>query len=227
LDCKDIELIENNTSCLRDRLFIRLLFHLGCRVSEALGLKVSDIDFDSAAVTILHLKTRIKISCPKCQARLAKGHQFCPACGGVVDQFTKRQREQRRIRTLPVDDYTLLMLKDYIKNQLASSAPSDLIFGFNRHRAWQIVRTSALKAGIANLVNPETGRLRGVSPHRLRDAFSVHAMKLNDSGDGLRLLQEHLGHASFNTTAKYRKIAGDEHRSWYDQLWNKPEKQEK
>jgi integrase/recombinase XerD len=52
-------------------------------------------------------------------------------------------------------------------------------------------------------------------------------MKLNDSGDGLRLLQEHLGHASFNTTAKYRKIAGDEHRSWYDLLWNKPDKQEK
>jgi integrase/recombinase XerD len=52
-------------------------------------------------------------------------------------------------------------------------------------------------------------------------------MKLNDSGDGLRLLQEHLGHASFITTAKYRKIAEDEHRSWHDQLWNKPDKQEK
>ena len=69
-------------------------------------------------------------------------------------------------------------------------------------------------------MNPETGRVRGVSPHRLRDAFSVHAMKSNNSGDGLRLLQEHLGHASFNTTAKYRMIAGDEHRSWYDQLWH-------
>ena len=70
------------------------------------------------------------------------------------------------------------------------------------------------------MVNPETGRVRGVSPHRLRDAFSVHAMKLDDSGDELRLLQEHLGHASFNTTAKYRKVAGEEHRSWYDRLWH-------
>jgi integrase/recombinase XerD len=82
------------------------------------------------------------------------------------------------------------------------------------------VNSCALKAGIPNLVNPETGRLRGVSPYRLRDAFSVHAMKQDNSGDGLRLLQEHLGHANFNTTAKYRKIAGDEHRSWYDQLWH-------
>lgn len=227
LDCNDIEFIESNANCLRDRLFIRLLFHLGCRVSEALALKISDVDFECASVTILHLKTCIKVSCPKCNARLAKRHQFCPACGEEVNLATKRQQEQRRIRTLPVDDCTMLMLKDYIKTQFTNCVPSDRIFSFNRHRAWQIVRNSALKAGIVNLINPETGRLRGVSPHRLRDAFSVHAMKLNDSGDGLRLLQEHLGHASFNTTAKYRKIAGDEHRSWYDQLWSKPDKQER
>jgi integrase/recombinase XerD len=46
-------------------------------------------------------------------------------------------------------------------------------------------------------------------------------MKLDDSGDGLRLLQEHLGHVSFNTTAKYRKVAGDELKEWYDRLWKK------
>ena len=56
--------------------------------------------------------------------------------------------------------------------------------------------------------------------HRLRDAFAVHAVKLDDSGDGLWLLQEHLGHASFNTTAKYKKISGTEHRDWYDNLWH-------
>ncbi len=227
LDYDDIELMERNASCLRDRLLIRLLFHLGCRVSEALALKVSDIDFERATVTVLHLKTRIKIFCPKCKARLAKKHQFCPVCGEEVDQATKRQQEQRRIRALPVDNSTLLILKDYLSNRPASSGVSDLIFRLNRHRAWQIVRNCALRAGIPNLINPETGRLRGVSPHRLRDAFSVHAMKLDDSGDGLRLLQEHLGHANFNTTAKYRKIAGDEHRSWYDQLWHADEKYQK
>ena len=82
------------------------------------------------------------------------------------------------------------------------------------------MRDCAKTAGLPDLVNPETGRVRGISPHRLRDAFSVHAMKSNNSGDELRLLQEHLGHANFNTTAKYRKIAGDEHRSWYDRLWH-------
>jgi len=60
-----------------------------------------------------------------------------------------------------------------------------------------------------------------VSPHRLRDAFAIHAMRIDDSGDGLRLLQEHLGHVSFNTTARYRKVAGDELKEWYSKLWNK------
>jgi len=47
-------------------------------------------------------------------------------------------------------------------------------------------------------------------------------MKLDGSGDALRLLQEHLGQASFNATAQYRKVAGEEHRKWYESLWNKP-----
>lgn len=92
-------------------------------------------------------------------------------------------------------------------------------YPYGNVRAWQIVRECAEKAGPGNLVNPETGELRGVSPHRLRDAFAVHAMRVDDSGQGMRLLQEHLGHASFDTTARYRKVAGEEHRDWYDRLW--------
>ena len=128
------------------------------------------------------------------------------------------------MRTLPVDTNTLAMLKEYIgRGGPLTPNGKPLIFGINRHRAWQVVRDCAEKAGLPDLVNPETGRRHGVSPHRLRDAFAVHAIKLNDSGDGLRLLQEHLGHASFNTTAKYRKIAGEEHRAWYRKLWGKGE----
>jgi integrase/recombinase XerD len=34
------------------------------------------------------------------------------------------------------------------------------------------------------------------------------------------MLQEHLGHQNFNTTAKYRKVSGAEHKEWYNQLWD-------
>ena len=84
LEPEDIGLMELAASCPRDRLLIRLLFRLGCRVSEALVFKVSDIDFEQGTITILHLKTRIRLSCPKCKARLGRRHQFCPECGEAL-----------------------------------------------------------------------------------------------------------------------------------------------
>ena len=215
VDPADIELMEHTAGCLRDRLLIRLLFRLGCRISEALALRVVDIDFAQGTTTILHLKSRVRLSCPKCRASLGKRHRFCPECGEEVSEGTMQQQEHRRLRTLPIDSDTLDMLADFIRRHNRN----DLIFGINRHQAWQVVRNCAKRADLPDLVNPETGKVRGVSPHRLRDAFAVHAVKLDDSGDGLRLLQEHLGHASFNTTAKYRKVAGEEHRAWYEKLW--------
>ena len=112
------------------------------------------------------------------------------------------------------------MLKDYIqRGGPVVNEGKRVLFGINRHRAWQIIKECADKAGLPKLVNPETGHVHNVSPHKLRDAFAVMAVKLDDSGDGLRLLQEHLGHASFNTTAKYRKVSGKEHHDWFEKLW--------
>jgi integrase/recombinase XerD len=131
-----------------------------------------------------------------------------------------KEEEHRRQRIIPIDGQTLAMLKEYIeRGGPVLRNDKRLIFGINRHRAWQIVKECAEKAGLPRLVNPETGRIHNVSPHKLRDAFAVHAVKLNDTGDGLRLLQEHLGHQNFNTTAKYRKVSGEEHKDWYDKLW--------
>jgi integrase/recombinase XerD len=149
-------------------------------------------------------------------------HSFCPKCGVKVEEAVAKEQEHRRMRTLPLDGDTLEMLKDYIRR--GGPVPREgkrLIFGINRHRAWQIVGACAERARLPKLVNTETGKVHNISPHRLRDAFAVHAVKLDDSGDGLRMLQEHLGHASFNTTARYRKVASVELKEWYDKLWQK------
>ena len=222
LEPAEIEKLEKAAQFLRDRLLIRLLFHLGCRVSEALALEVKDVDFDAGTVTIQHLKSRINLACPKCSARLGKIHKYCPVCGLKVDEAVAKEQEHRRMRTLPLDRDTLKMLKDYIRRGgPVKQGTNTLLFGISRHRAWQIVKECAERARLPKLVNPESGRVHNVSPHRLRDAFATHAVKLDDSGDGLRLLQEHLGHISFNTTAKYRKIAGEELKDWYNRLWDK------
>ena len=222
LEVEETEKLEDAATCLRDKLLIRLLKWSGCRISEALALEVKGINFEQGTVTIEHLKARTKLSCPKCGTRLGKSHSFCPKCGVKVDKAVAQEQEHRRMRTLPLDSDTLEMLKDYIKRGgPVKQKGKRLLFGINRHRAWQIVKECAEKAGLPRLVNPETGKVHNVSPHRLRDTFAVHAMKRDDSGDGLRLLQEQLGHASFNTTAKYRKVAGEELKDWYNRLWKK------
>jgi len=220
LEPDEVSMLEETTTNLRDRLLVRVLFRLGCRVSEAVALTVGDIDLKQRTVAILHLKTRLKLTCPSCNTRLGRSHTFCPHCGAKVEGALAQQQEYHRRRILPIDADTLGIIRQYIRRGGPVLRGGErLLFGINRHRAWQIIRDCARRAGLPKLVNPETGRVHNVSPHRLRDAFAVHAVKLDDSGDGLRLLQEHLGHASFNTTARYRKVSGREHRDWYQKLW--------
>ena len=84
----EITMMEKVASNLRDKILIHLLFRLGCRVSEALALKVEDIDFDKGTVTIVHLKHRIKLSCSNCGAGIAVSHSYCPKCGVRINETT-------------------------------------------------------------------------------------------------------------------------------------------
>jgi len=220
LEPEEISCMEQTATNLRDQILIHLLFRLGCRISEALSIKVDDIDFNQGTVMIIHLKRRLKLSCPKCRARLGAAHVFCPKCGGKIEKNQIEEQQHRRQRVLPIDSDTLKMLQEYVqRGGPVVKEGKRFIFGINRHRSWQVVKECAERARLPKLLNNETGKVHNISPHKLRDAFAVNAVKRNDSGDGLRLLQEHLGHQSFNTTAKYRKVAGEEHREWYDKLW--------
>jgi integrase/recombinase XerD len=220
LEPAEVERLEETTTNLRDRLLIRMLFRLGCRVSEALALTVDDIDIDGVTVTIQHLKSRIKMVCPYCNDRLAKSNIFCAKCGVKVSEAITEAKDHRKMRTIPIDQDTLKILNEFIdRGGPVSRDGKQYIFGISRNTAWRVVTKCAVKADLPKLINPESGKTHTVSPHRLRDAFAVHAVKHDDSGDGLRLLQEHLGHASFNTTAKYRKVAGEELKAWYSKLW--------
>jgi len=221
LEPSEVERMEAQAICVRDRLLIRVLFWLACRISEALGIRVEDVDFGQGIVTIKHLKTRIWLSCPDCSTRLSRKAKFCPGCGKQVPEPVRNQQESHPMRQIPIDSQTLDMLQGFIsRGNAVNHNGNRLIFGIGRTEAWRIVKNCALRAGIGNLINPETGRFIGVSPHRLRDAFATMAIQVDDSTDSVRLLQEHLGHANIGTTLKYRKIAGTEHREWYERLSN-------
>jgi len=222
LEPAEVNQLEEVAEYLRDKLLIRMLFRIGCRVSEVLGISVNDVDFNQGAVTIEHLKLRINLSCLDCGTRLSKTARFCPGCGQKVEQAIAREKEHHRVRTLPLDADTLQMLRDYIeRGGPVSRNGKQVLFGVNRRHAWKIVSDCAEKAGLGELVNPETGKVHGVSPHKLRDAFAVMAVQHDDSMDSIRMLQEQLGHANIATTMRYRKVAGQELKKWYSELWEK------
>jgi len=221
LEMADVSALEEAATNKRDRLIIRLLSRLGCRVSEALGIAVQDIDFAAGTVSIQHLKKKLNLSCPDCGTRLSKSHVFCPGCSKRVDKVVAKELEHKHQRILPLDILSLKLLREYIdKGGPVEKDGRRLLFGIERGRVNQILGELAEGVGLPKIINSETGKMHNVSPHKLRDAFAVNAVKHNDSGDGLRMLQEHLGHQNFNTTAKYRKVSGAEHKEWYNQLWD-------
>ena len=58
LEPDEISKIEREVTNLRDKLLVRVLFHLGCRISEALAIKVEDIDFFNQRIILKVTKRR-------------------------------------------------------------------------------------------------------------------------------------------------------------------------
>ena len=214
LTTEEVELMAEAATCVRDNLLIRVLFWSSCRISEALGIEVDDVNTIQGTVTIKHLKVRVRLLCPHCDTRLSRSARFCPGCGKEVPEPLRKEQEAHRIRTIPLEKRTMARLEDFIHRD----GTQGLIFKIGRVHALNIVKDCARRAGLRELVNPETGKKRGVSPHRLRDAFAIMAVQEDDSTDAIRMLQEHLGHQSIATTLKYRKVAGHELKEWYGKL---------
>ena len=221
---EDTSLIEDAALCLRDKLLIRLLRRLGCRVGEVLGLEVKHIDFVKRQVRIEHEKERISLYCPYCneggeKIRLSKKDKFCPNCTKPVEHTIAKKTSVRRLRKLPVDKDTLELVHKYIKGGGVTEVNSKkLLFARTRQWAWGVVKNCAERAGYFELENPVNERKHHVSPHKFRDAFAINAIKKRPNLDDARLLQELLGHQSIDTTLKYRKVAGVELQEFYDDL---------
>ncbi len=219
LEMEEAARLEEVAPCLRDKIMFRICRVMGPRISEVINIAVEDFNFRKREVAIIHEKARIKLSCPHCGSRLGKKSKFCAGCGSKVEKAQQEQQERRRLRTLPVDKGTLDMVQEFIKR----GGPVEkngrrYLFPITRNRAWQIFRECAIKAGLPEIINQATGRVHHVSPHRFRDAFGTHAAKLDGTWEGIRLLQEMMGHDDIATTAKYRKIAGVELKNYHEKL---------
>lgn len=189
----------------RDRAFIALLARSGIRISEAIQLKVSDIDFQRGTLTIVHLKERSKLKCPHCGEGLGKRHMFCPGCGSKVDRAIREKVEQRRQRMIPVDHNTLRLIDEYLKWRRKFPYRGPLLFPFTPQRGWQLVEKIGRRAGI-----------RGLHPHSLRHLLATRWVNM---GLDVKKLQILLGHASVATTMEYVDSSFEQLKSEYEKLW--------
>lgn len=197
------------------QLFAQLLYGTGMRLTEALRLRVKDIDFDRRAIVVRHGKggkDRV-VMLPAAlesalRAQLDAAHHAWAAdrSSGVpgVDVPFALERKYPRVglswawfwvfpqATLGVDPRSGIERRHHLQEQAVQRAFK---------RALQV-------AGIH----------KPASPHTLRHSFATHLLL---SGYDIRTVQELLGHADVSTTMIYThvlKLGGGAVRSPLDQL---------
>ncbi len=152
----------------RNHLILELLYASGLRVSELTGLQVQAIDFERRVFRVIGKRNKTRLV-PFGKPAL---HQ--------LRFYLDKSRPQ--LLTGDVDPPELLLSK----NGRA----------LTRARIWQLVKESALEAGIG----------KHLYPHMLRHSFASHLLS---HGADLRTIQEMLGHADIATTQIYTHIDQD------------------
>jgi len=116
-------------------------------------------------------------------------------------------KKQRNKRGKPV--FRIVPISPELSNELASYILhyniTDRLFAFSRQRAWQIIKKTAIKAGIT----------KPVHPHTLRHSFAVNCIS---QGVPLPVVKDLLGHSSVLTTMVYLKIVQQDARQFLQQV---------
>jgi len=212
----DINRLFMAADTLRNKLIIRLLYHLGCRVSELVTIKCSDIDFRKRLILIRHLKKVVRRVCEDCGAKVGRSHNYCPKCGAVLKGNISEERVWQRL--IPFDGETASLIKKYLEKRRIKDKR---LVPLTRQMVFYIVRNTARRAGLGGkvLLNPETGRSKGVSPHRFRDAMALRWLEKRGDLEGMKALQEFLGHKDYSTTARYLKLSPRDVKNIYDEVF--------
>ncbi len=162
---------------LRDRTILRLLWATGCRLTELLMLRVSDISLEDK----------------------------------VLYMWTLKRREKRRYqRPVLVDVVTIALIEEYLRTYNVGQGP---LIRIGKRRVRQIVFEAGVAAGIPRVGNKK------IHPHHFRHSHCVAWVRANPSMEGLRKLQQRLGHASLSTTAHYLQFAFSEQQSEVDSVF--------
>lgn len=121
--------------------------------------------------------------------------------------FLKVEGKGRKIRLVPLADFTANVILDYIKTARAAGKiakkAEDILFlnsrgaALSRVMIFTIIKDLAMKADIQ----------KNISPHTFRHSFATHLLQ---NGADLRFIQEMLGHSSITTTEIYTHLETEE-----------------
>jgi integrase/recombinase XerD len=150
---------------LRDRALLEVLYSTGARISEAVGLDLDDVD--------AHERTVLLDGKGGKQRLVPIGRPALDA----LDAYLVRARPGLAARGRGTPAMFLNMRGGRL----------------SRQSAWQVLKMTAERAGIA----------ASVSPHTLRHSFATHLL---EGGADVRVVQELLGHASVTTTQIYTLV---------------------
>lgn len=124
----------------------------------------------------------------------------------------KRKKKRRYQRPVLVDEATIELIREYMDAYNVKTGP---LIRISTRRVRQIVSETGLAAGI-----PRVGSKK-IHPHHFRHSHCVAWVRANPTMEGLRKLQQRLGHASIATTAHYLQFAFDEQQSEVDSVLGK------
>jgi len=150
---------------LRDALLLALLYDCGLRVSELAELRLEQLDLESWLIRVR-----------------GKGdkERFVPFGEAAREAILAYLERSRGLSHRAVGNSHLF--------------PGARRGHLTRQRAWQIVKSHLVGAGVT----------QKVSPHTLRHSFATHLL---DNGADLRAVQLLLGHADISTTQIYTHLS--------------------
>ena len=180
----------------RDASILELLYATGLRVSELVALNVQDIDFEEGFIRTWGkgAKERIVYLYPEALANL-RGYIGGARASLLADKDKVKGKDkgtgqgQGQGKAGARQGETALYI-----NQRGER--------LTRQWVWNILKTSAKKAGVDTKI----------TPHTLRHSFATHLLQ---NGASLRHVQELLGHSSISTTQVYTHLTDSHVREEY------------
>ena len=174
----------------RDRLLIRIPWRTGIRVSELIGIKESDIDFEGRAILIKIQKQRKRD-------------------GKTVE----------RQRIVPIDEDSLNMVREYLEWRKQFPYKGDLLFPISRQRVVQICWKLGKRAGITRVGDPTISQHTKFHLHHLRHSFAIHCIKRGMTIERLQKILGHSSPTTTSVYLQYslKDLHEDYDKVWEDE----------